>query len=104
MLLPCGYRVERLAVAAWSDTYQEWRFEDDEEGPAMPPGLSNIEGTVTVMCWLFIPDIPGSSLALAYQIRENLAKQRPGDERNDNPEDHDNGEEFEWDFIDPEED
>ena len=68
----------------------------------MPVGLSNIEGAVTVICWLFIPDIPHTALALAYLLIKKPGKEQSQNERNDNPEDHGESLEFEFDDFDDE--
>ena len=98
-----GVLTERLVMAAWSETANNWQFEDDTEGPAMPP-WPKLEGTVVhVLCWLWVPHIPVGAFYDAAEVWEGLRKQQQDKGRNDNPEDHDNGE-YEWDLIDPEED
>ncbi len=97
-----GQTSERLVVAAWSDTHQNWRYGEDDEGPAMPVGLSNIEGAVTVICWLFIPHIPASAFATASRISDRPVKKQEQNGRNDNPEDHSESLEFEFDDFDDE--
>jgi hypothetical protein len=89
---------ERLLIGTWSKEYHDW-LPTKEAATVI-----SLNSTIHVICWLWIPSMPDAARAKASQIMKGLPKQHLQSGRNDNPEDHQDGDDNEWDFIDPEED